>query len=183
MAPRWDEEPYVSNCPLAVTSEGEMGKTWKTELLNRRSSSDHGAFAYYRSVPVDVDHGATTVRRSMSHSVGEVAEFRHLKISGVAKPFEKNHQMKSMATEELYLYGGMDIYATKSVLSRKDIVLESVIKSGHFANIYRAKYKGNTVVAKTLKANGTELLHIFYTPGTSTFFDMLGLDPEIEYTL
>ncbi|KAH3716765.1 hypothetical protein DPMN_059494 [Dreissena polymorpha] len=61
--------------------------------------------------------------------------------------------MKSMATEELYLYGGMDIYATKSVLSRKDIVLESVIKSGHFANIYRAKYKGNTVVAKTLKEN------------------------------
>ena len=60
--------------------------------------------------------------------------------------------MRSMATEELYLYGGMDTYATKSALIRKDIVLESVIKSGHFANIYRAKYKENTVVAKTLKA-------------------------------
>ncbi|KAH3847120.1 hypothetical protein DPMN_089434 [Dreissena polymorpha] len=56
-----------------------------------------------------------------------------------------------MAAEELYLYGGMDLYASKSVLSRKDIVFESVIKSGHFAHIYKAKYQGNTVVAKTLK--------------------------------
>ncbi|XP_052232523.1 angiopoietin-1 receptor-like [Dreissena polymorpha] len=67
--------------------------------------------------------------------------------------YNVNHRAKSMAAEELYLYGGMDTFASKSVLSRRDIVLESVIKTGHFANIYKAKYQGKTVVAKTLKEN------------------------------
>ncbi|KAH3778227.1 hypothetical protein DPMN_179682 [Dreissena polymorpha] len=50
-----------------------------------------------------------------------------------------------MGAEELYLYGGMDTYASKSVLSRNDI-------SGHFANIYKAKYKGKTVDEFLMKA-------------------------------
>ncbi|KAH3716737.1 hypothetical protein DPMN_059466 [Dreissena polymorpha] len=68
-------------------------------------------------------------------------------------PSYSTPRARSMGAEELYLYGGMDTYASKSVLSRNDIVFESVIKSGHFANIYKAKYKGKTVVAKTLKEN------------------------------
>ncbi|XP_052246347.1 uncharacterized protein LOC127855048 [Dreissena polymorpha] len=32
-------------------------------------------------------------------------------------------------------------------------------------------------------ANGTIVLHTFFTPGTSTFFDVLGLNPETEYIL
>ncbi|XP_052246346.1 uncharacterized protein LOC127855047 [Dreissena polymorpha] len=70
-----------------------------------------------------------------------------------SNPSYSEQRAGSMAAEELYLYGGMDTYASKSVLSRKDIVFESVIKSGHFANIYKAKYQGKTVVAKTLKEN------------------------------
>ncbi|KAH3716775.1 uncharacterized protein LOC127855045 [Dreissena polymorpha] len=53
-------------------------------------------------------------------------------------------------SDDLYLYGGMN-YAQTKVLSRDDVVLESLLKAGHFADIYMAKYRGQTVVAKTLK--------------------------------
>ncbi|KAH3716764.1 hypothetical protein DPMN_059493 [Dreissena polymorpha] len=66
--PQRNEPTTDVDYPVTSMDDGEMGKTWNTKLSHRRSSSDHGAFAYYRSVPVDVDHGATTVRRSMSHS-------------------------------------------------------------------------------------------------------------------
>jgi hypothetical protein len=43
-------------------------------------------------------------------------------------------------------------------IHRDDVIFETLIKSGHFANIYKAKLKtgrgsGDVVVAKTLKGN------------------------------
>lgn len=33
------------------------------------------------------------------------------------------------------------------------------------------------------KADGTVHLNTYYTPGTSTYFDILGLNPEVSYQL
>lgn len=61
--------------------------------------------------------------------------------------------------EELYIYGGMELEDTNPMLlARNDIVLESLLKSGHFANIYKARLRNHneTVVAKTLKEKHSE---------------------------
>ncbi|KAL4222693.1 hypothetical protein ACF0H5_018734 [Mactra antiquata] len=57
---------------------------------------------------------------------------------------------------ELYIYGGMDMSVPHGWdLDRNDITFETLIKTGHFANIYKAKLRGrnDAVVAKTLKEN------------------------------
>ncbi|WAQ93654.1 hypothetical protein MAR_006125 [Mya arenaria] len=58
---------------------------------------------------------------------------------------------------ELYLYGGMDFNtSSKGYISRDQITFDVLLKSGHFANIYRARYNGQNVVAKTLKEHFTK---------------------------
>ena len=61
---------------------------------------------------------------------------------------------------ELYIYGGMDEGPQIWHLDRNEVTFENLIKSGHFANIYRAKLtagrKPETVVAKTLKGSFPE---------------------------
>ncbi|KAH3716745.1 hypothetical protein DPMN_059474 [Dreissena polymorpha] len=48
----------------------------------------------------------------------------------------------------------MNIDSSKSAIRRNDVVFKpkSILASGKFANIYKAKYKGKKVVAKTLKS-------------------------------
>jgi len=60
--------------------------------------------------------------------------------------YPKNRQ------SELYIYGGMDFDSSSvGYISRDQITFEELLKSGHFANIYKARYNGKVVVAKTLK--------------------------------
>jgi hypothetical protein len=57
--------------------------------------------------------------------------------------------------ESLYMYGEMDFKdIDKWQFSRDDIVLESLLTSGHFADIFLATVRttGEYVVAKTLKS-------------------------------
>ncbi|XP_053393450.1 uncharacterized protein LOC123562440 isoform X2 [Mercenaria mercenaria] len=63
--------------------------------------------------------------------------------------------------DDLYIYGGMDMEVPQIWhVDRNDITFESLIKSGHFANIYKARLKRgkgseDVVVAKTLKERFT----------------------------
>ncbi|KAH3806309.1 hypothetical protein DPMN_134628 [Dreissena polymorpha] len=80
MAPRWEEEPYVGNCPLAYCSlsdgpftgkqfPGETGKTWNTELPLRRSSSDHWGVRHLpETVPINID-GQDVEHRTIASSI------------------------------------------------------------------------------------------------------------------
>ena len=68
---------------------------------------------------------------------------------------------RASSGDELYIYGGMDFEKTQGWhIPRKDVILESLLKNGHFANIYKTTLKGNkahkTVVAKILKGNTYE---------------------------
>ncbi|XP_060601820.1 uncharacterized protein LOC132755046 [Ruditapes philippinarum] len=62
---------------------------------------------------------------------------------------------------ELYIYGGMDVQKPQIWhINRNDVTFEALIKSGNFANIYKARLKtgksaGEIVVAKTLKERFT----------------------------
>ncbi|XP_052770744.1 angiopoietin-1 receptor-like [Mya arenaria] len=68
----------------------------------------------------------------------------------------KNRTMMLDYLSELYLYGGMDFNtSSKGYISRNHITFDVLLKSGHFANIYRARYNGQNVVAKSLKENFT----------------------------
>lgn len=63
---------------------------------------------------------------------------------------------------ELYIYGGMDMNTTQTWhINRNDVTFDSLIKTGHFANIYKARLKAgkgssDVVVAKTLKERFTQ---------------------------
>ncbi|WAQ93658.1 FER-like protein [Mya arenaria] len=77
------------------------------------------------------------------------------------QPQRKMGEMRRAVTKrnrqsELYLYGGMEFNSSsKGYISRDQITFEELLKSGHFANIYRASYNGQIVVAKTLKEHFT----------------------------
>ncbi|KAL3832342.1 hypothetical protein ACJMK2_023994 [Sinanodonta woodiana] len=73
----------------------------------------------------------------------------------------KSYGMDNRAMSELYLYGGMSFENEQAWhLSRDDITFESLLKQGHFANIYKATMHHGSrtqeyVVAKTLKETHT----------------------------
>ncbi|XP_053393446.1 uncharacterized protein LOC123564849 [Mercenaria mercenaria] len=100
---------------------------------------------------------AQSVRRAVSRKVrrtmyGDLGDSRP---SGSRNVAYDNRQ------SELYIYGGMDMEAPQIWhVDRNDVTFETLIKSGHFANIYKARLKrgkgsGDVVVAKTLKERFT----------------------------
>ncbi|XP_053381408.1 uncharacterized protein LOC128549125 isoform X2 [Mercenaria mercenaria] len=86
---------------------------------------------------------------------------------------------------ELYIYGGMDMEAPKIWhISRNDVVFESLIKNGHFANIYKAKLRSKKgqagdVVAKTLKEGFTPDDELLMKAKINFTGEMVGEHPNI----
>ncbi|XP_052809614.1 uncharacterized protein LOC128238075 [Mya arenaria] len=92
------------------------------------------------------------MRRAVTKRVRESRFFA----SGSADGRLHSNQAYDNRQSELYLYGGMEFNSSsKGYISRDQITFEELLKSGHFANIYRASYNGQIVVAKTLKEHFT----------------------------
>ncbi|XP_052806968.1 uncharacterized protein LOC128236139 [Mya arenaria] len=82
--------------------------------------------------------------------------------------------------DELYLYGGMDFNSSnKGYISRDQITFEMLLKSGHFANIYQARYNGQNVVAKTLKELFTKDDELLMKAKINFSSDRVGDHPNI----
>ncbi|XP_052800641.1 uncharacterized protein LOC128231640 [Mya arenaria] len=81
---------------------------------------------------------------------------------------------------ELYLYGGMDFNtSSKGYISRDQITFDVLLKSGHFANIYRARYNGQNVVAKTLKEHFTKDDELLMKAKVNFSSDRVGDHPNV----
>lgn len=64
---------------------------------------------------------------------------------------------------DLYIYGEMDLGSSQIWhIDRSDVILDTLLKNGHFANIYKARLKGRKggeiVVAKSVKGMKNNLL-------------------------
>ncbi|WAQ93640.1 FER-like protein [Mya arenaria] len=96
----------------------------------------------------------------------------------------QSHENKAYAYDnrqsELYLYGGMDFNSSsKGYISRDQITFDVLLKSGHFANIYRARYNGQNVVAKTLKENFTKDDELLMKAKINFSSDRVGDHPNV----
>ncbi|XP_060604010.1 fibroblast growth factor receptor 2-like [Ruditapes philippinarum] len=75
-------------------------------------------------------------------------------ISGIREGHRHGAHNKTYDADSLYMYGEMDFTDIENwEFKRADVIFESLITSGHFADIYLATNQktGSTVVAKTLK--------------------------------
>ncbi|XP_053373176.1 fibroblast growth factor receptor-like isoform X2 [Mercenaria mercenaria] len=81
-------------------------------------------------------------------------------VAGVrARARNNDYVTRNISTDSLYMYEEVDFKDIQNWhLERDDVIFESLLKSGNFADIYLAKLRSSntTAVAKTLKQNYTE---------------------------